>query len=155
MTSIIRRAEPRDADQLLLLVRAHADFERGEATLALADLEQLLGAPSRVELTVAEEHEVIVGYTAVTFDYSLWRARLWAHLDCLFIRPACRNRGMGKQLLEQALAQALAAGADRLEWQTPEWNKAAIRFYGREGAACQLKKRFHLPTARAGSNASA
>lgn len=40
---------------------------------------------------------VPLGYTAVTFDDSLWRGRLWAHLDCLFVRLVDRNRGTGKQ----------------------------------------------------------
>jgi GNAT superfamily N-acetyltransferase len=144
VTSLIRRAEPGDAVQLFKLVRDHAEFEQSDASVTLACLVQLLSGPSRVDLTVAEEHDLIVGYTAVTFDYSLWRGCLWAHLDCLFVRPAHRNLGTGKRLLDQALAQALAAGADRLEWQTPLWNEAAIRFYQREGAVCQVKKRFHL-----------
>jgi GNAT superfamily N-acetyltransferase len=146
MTLSIRPAEPGDADQLLMLVRDHARFEHAKATIAPADLARLLASPTPVRLTVAEDQGVLLGYTAVTFDYSLWRGRLWAHLDCLFVRATDRNQGTGKRLLAQALAQALAAGADRLEWQTPDWNEAAIRFYGREGAACEAKKRFHLPT---------
>lgn len=153
MTLRIRPAEVGDARQLLALVHDHASFERAEASLTRDDLTRLLAGPAPVQLTVAEDRGVLLGYSAVTLDYALWRGRYWAHLDCLFVRAADRNRGTGKRLLAHAFAQALAAGADRLEWQTPDWNEAAIRFYCREGAACHTRKRFHLQQASAADHA--
>jgi GNAT superfamily N-acetyltransferase len=153
VTLRIRPAQVGDARQLLALVHDHASFERAEASLTLDDLTRLLAGPAPVQLTVAEDRGVLLGYSAVTLDYALWRGRYWAHLDCLFVRAADRNRGTGKRLLAHAFAQALAAGADRLEWQTPDWNEAAIRFYCREGAACQTRKRFHLQQASAADHA--
>ena len=144
MTVRIRAARATDARPLLRLVPDHAAFERAAATLTLPGLGRLLAGAASLRLTVAEGADGLLGYSAMTFDYSLWRDRHWAHLDCLFVRQADRNRGVGRQLLAQAYAQALAWGADRLEWQTPDWNEAAIRFYRREGAACVTKKRFVL-----------
>jgi len=144
VTVRIRAAQTRDAMPLLRLVHDHAAFERAAATLTLAELTRLLVDPAPLRLTVAESEAGLLGYSAMTFDYSLWRGHHWAHLDCLFVRATDRDRGIGRQLLAHAFAQAVAAGADRLEWQTPDWNEAAIRFYCREGAACVTKKRFAL-----------
>ena len=87
---------------------------------------------------------MIVGYAAVTFEWSLWRARTYGHLDCLFVAERARGRGLGSKLLEAAIGLVSTEGADRVEWQTPAWNEDAIRFYLRHGAESADKKRFLL-----------
>lgn len=42
-----------------------------------------------------------------------------------------------------ALARALGLG--HVEWQTPDWNEGAIRFYDRLGATARPKLRYALP----------
>ncbi|WP_420710438.1 GNAT family N-acetyltransferase [Asticcacaulis sp. SL142] len=70
----------------------------------------------------------------------------WAHLDCLYVETQARSQGAGASLLHHAKATAQRLGADRLEWQTPEWNERAIAFYIREGASGQAKMRFAFDT---------
>lgn len=45
-------------------------------------------------------------------------------------------------------ADAHAAGARELHWQTPEWNAGAIGFYRRTGASEAAKIRYTLPLTR-------
>lgn len=145
MTATVRRARPEDAGQLIDLIRAHAAFERSEASITEADLMQLLRQKRPlVRLFLAERAKYIVGYAALTIDFSLWRSSRWAHLDCLFVSEDERDSGIGKLLLKRVLKTAHALRADRLEWQTPEWNHEAIRFYQREQAIGVTKMRFHL-----------
>ncbi|MCC0805573.1 GNAT family N-acetyltransferase [Methylobacterium sp. W2] len=146
MSTRVRKAMVPDAPALLNLVRAHAAFERGEAPLSFGELETILSADDPpTHLLVAEGHTALVGYAAVTFDFSLWQGCPYGHLDCLFVVATARGRGIGRQLFDAAVRLAQAEDIDRLEWQTPLWNKDAIRFYSRTGALGVTKERFAIP----------
>jgi len=142
---VIRRAELADARQLHVLIKQHAGFERGQATLCVDGLAKLLAESSRpAEILVASKQGCLLGYAALTFDFSLWRGQKWAHLDCLFVREDARGRAVGAALLAHAKDIAGISGADRLEGQTPEWNSRGIAFYRREGASIIGKACFHF-----------
>ena len=144
-THEIRAARATDSHQLHRLITKHAVFERAKASLSVNQLERLLEAgdqPAMI-LVAAEKHELI-GYAALTFDFSLWRARRWAHLDCLFVEEQHRGKSVGRDLLEEVRRAARNAGADRLEGQTPHWNEPGIAFYVREGATVAQKARFYF-----------
>lgn len=142
---MIRDATPADADALLDLIQEHAAFERSQATLGReALLSVLADSTPPTHLFVAEESNRLVGYAALTFDYSLWRGERYGHLDCLFVREDCRGRRLGEKLLGYVKEKARGAGAERLEWQTPDWNEGAVRFYRREGGTALVKMRFSL-----------
>jgi GNAT superfamily N-acetyltransferase len=144
MTVALRAALPHDAADLFRLIQDHAAFEQSAASLTLRDLENILAEAAPARLIVADDAGVLLGYAAITFDWSLWRAHRFGHLDCLFVAQAARGRGIGKRLLDEAVRHARSEGVDRLEWQTPTWNEDAIRFYVREGAHCASKMRFAL-----------
>ncbi|MCM2473985.1 GNAT family N-acetyltransferase [Rhizobium sp. CG5] len=142
----IRRATPADADELLRLIGEHADYEKASATITGSSLAHLLAKENPpIILFVAAGGEGLAGYAALTFDHALWRASRYAHLDCLFVQAAARGDGIGKRLLDHVVREACATGADRLEWQTPQWNRDAIRFYERQGGVWEPKARFRLP----------
>ncbi|WAJ30588.1 GNAT family N-acetyltransferase [Antarcticirhabdus aurantiaca] len=143
MTPTIRQPTPGDVPRLHALIRDHAAFERSTASLTAEALEALL-RETAIRFLVAEGDGELQGYAAVTFDWSVWRARRYAHLDCLFVAEIHRGRGIGRWLLSRARELASSEGVDRMEWQTPAWNEDACRFYVREGASCESKARFSL-----------
>lgn len=145
MSLAIRKAGPDDCASLLGLIAAHAAFECGEATITHGDLDVILRAPPQdIGILVAVDQAMLVGYAALTLDFSLWRGHRWAHLDCLFVHENHRGRSIGRQLLAAAKSAAHAMGADRMEWQTPIWNEAAIRFYTSQNAQTSAKIRFSI-----------
>lgn len=140
---VVRSARSADAASLLDLIRRHASFEQTTAHVDESDLKLVLDSRQPpVHLIVAEEGGKLVGYGALTFDFALWTASRFAHLDCLFVCAGARGRGIGKLLFDHACQMADEAGVQRIEWQTPAWNADAIRFYEREGGVGQLKMRF-------------
>lgn len=146
MSAHVRKAAASDATSILEMVRAHAAFERGTASLSLDDLKAILSTDSLpTQLLVADMGNALVGYAAVTFDFSLWRGRTYGHLDCLFVAASARGRGIGRQLFDAVAKLAQVEGVDHLEWQTPVWNREAIRFYLRTGALSAKKERFAIP----------
>lgn len=143
MPVTIRPAKLSDCDGLLAIIRDHAVFERSEATISRRDLLSILTAESpRAHIWVASRQSLLLGYSSLTVDYSLWRGHIWAHLDCLYVEPDARSQGVGARLLDNAIAISRKLGADKIEWQTPAWNERAIAFYLREGARKQTKERF-------------
>lgn len=143
MTVRIRKARPGDAASLLDLIRQHAAFEQAAAVVGDSDLTRLLAsAAPPAHLLVAEDHEELTGYAALTFDYALWSAARFAHLDCLFVAEAARGGGVGRRLFEEACLLAREMGSGWIEWQTPAWNVEAIRFYERQGGTGLPKMRF-------------
>ncbi|MGO4569268.1 GNAT family N-acetyltransferase [Rhizobium sp. 2YAF20] len=87
---------------------------------------------------MAEDEKSLIGYAGLTFDYALWTACRFAHVDCLFVCEIARGQGIGKHLFERACRLVGEAGAERIEWQTPVWNLDAIRFYERQGGIGQV-----------------
>jgi GNAT superfamily N-acetyltransferase len=143
----IRAVEPRDLPQFVLLCREHASFERGDARDLEADRlhAALFSRPARLHAWVACDREgPLIGYATATIDYSTWRAREFMHLDCLFVRESLRGLGVGHELLRAVCESASKLGIDEVQWQTPQWNTRAQRFYERVGAVGLPKMRFTL-----------
>jgi GNAT superfamily N-acetyltransferase len=53
-----------------------------------------------------------------------------------------RGAGVGADLLMSVVELARELGCAEIQWQTPHWNTAAARFYGRHGALDRQKLRF-------------
>ena len=93
---------------------------------------------------VAESEHSLSGYATATIDFSTWRAAPFMHLDCLFVRGAHRGQGVGRRLMQAVIEKARVRGIQELQWQTPDWNTDADRFYRRIGAIARAKLRYSL-----------
>lgn len=132
---------------IVVLCRAHAVFERAEIDPPAADRlsRALFTTPAQLLAWIAtDEADRPIGYATATIDYSTWRAREFMHLDCLFVDAAARGGGIGRALIDAVCDTAREAGIDEVQWQTPDWNVAAQRFYMRLGADGRAKTRFTL-----------
>ena len=145
----VRHALPADADGILPLIREHAAFERSTASCTIEALRAALsGEPPRLLAWVAEQAGEPIGYAAATVDFSTWSGRSSLYLDCLFVGPDHRGTGIGAELLSTARSFAASQGITELQWQTPEGDEDAQRFYVREGASAARRIRFHLAVNR-------
>jgi GNAT superfamily N-acetyltransferase len=143
----IEAVGPSDLAILVNLCAEHAHYERaafdpaGKAELLVA---ALFSNPARLRAWIAWNGDQALGYASASREFSTWSARNYLHLDCLFLREAARGRGIGTALLRTAIGAASAEGLCELQWQTPDWNEPAIRFYRRLGADAKAKLRFTL-----------
>lgn len=146
--SIVRLAKPEDLGQIVALMHQHAAYEKADPLAAdLGDrLAPLLfgGAqPARIGCFVGvSETGAVLGYATVTVDLSSWHASEFLYLDCLFVTEEARGRGTGAQLMEAISMYAASRGMGAIQWQTPDWNAGAIRFYDRWGATRTAKQRY-------------
>lgn len=147
---LIRRAGAGDVPVLMSLCAEHAAFERlafsaGERLDALAAA--LAGSPPRLYAWLAHCDGVAVAYASATVDFSTLERAPFLHMDCLYVRPAWRNRQLGQRLWQELRACATQLGCNALQWQTPAWNRRAARFYRRLGAAESRKRRYRFALA--------
>jgi GNAT superfamily N-acetyltransferase len=82
-----------------------------------------------VRALVAEHDGRLVGLAHYLFHRSMTRIEPICYLSDLYTAPELRGQGIGRALIEAVGAEARAAGATRLYWQTHETNAAGRRLY--------------------------
>ncbi|WP_432190627.1 N-acetyltransferase family protein [Streptomyces sp. Tue6028] len=145
---LVRLARLADLPAVAKLCSAHASFERAEPVPSdlATRLEPVLFSDSpRAWCLVADYEGVLIGYSVCSLEFSTWQAAEYMHLDCLYVSEAHRGAGWGAALLDAVKDMAAILQASQIQWQTPDWNTNAIRFYNREGAQGRNKVRFFLP----------
>lgn len=174
MSVSIRLATKSDIPTVLELIKAHAVFERSGPVTATADrLAELLIDQKAAICFVAilengsDDHgsaengsaargsaDGPVGYATAAAEFSTWNAGHYLHMDTLFVDEEFRGHRIGQRLFDAVLDHATANSFDHVQWQTPEWNADAIRFYERTGATHSPKQRFTLDVSAKGSASS-
>ncbi len=147
MNYIIRQAKPTDISEIIQLCAEHAEYEK--ASFSSEGKAQKLAQfffdknPTAYCL-IAESENQIVGYATYSFEFSTWDAELYTHMDCLFLRDFARGFGIGEALIEQIKTTAKQNNCSIIQWQTPQFNERAIKFYYRIGATSKEKLRMYL-----------
>lgn len=141
----VRAALPSDSHALASLCAAHAAYER-LPYCASGHSDRLQDALTHglLHAWLLEQHDAAVGYASVTLDFATLGAGRFAHLDCMYLEPAARCQGGGQKLMQAVQSFAKAQSCKELQWQTPQWNHGAIRFYERLGASGAAKQRYVL-----------
>lgn len=138
MGRMIRPAEPRDVPALHQFIVDLAVYEREpEAVTATAsDLERALfaGDPA-LFADVAEVDGAVVGMAIWFLNYSTWEGRHGIYLEDLYVAPAHRGSGLGRDLLVTLARRCVDRGYSRFQWWVLDWNAPSIDFYRAMGAA--------------------
>jgi GNAT superfamily N-acetyltransferase len=132
----LRAAEAADVPQIFAMIRELAEFERLEGQLVGSPgllAEHLFGEPRFASALLAEWQGTAAGYAIYFPTYSTFLTRPGLYLEDLYVRAACRGRGIGSALLAAVERRARELGCGRLEWAVLDWNQRAIDFYRRFG----------------------
>jgi GNAT superfamily N-acetyltransferase len=133
----IRAAARGDCAEILRLIHALAEYEKlsdmAVGTPAMLD-EQLFGARPSAEALVAERGGRAVGFALFFTTFSTFLCKPGLYLEDLFVEPEQRGHGIGKALLRELAALAVARDCGRFEWRVLDWNEPSIRFYESLGA---------------------
>jgi GNAT superfamily N-acetyltransferase len=143
----IRNCKIADLPQLVVLCQKHAEFEQAEFSMEGKEeglKKALFGQNPKLFCLVVASKETIVGYASYTFDFSTWDAATFLYMDCLFLEEKARSFGIGEVLIEKLKEIAIKNNCVNMQWQTPEFNTRAIKFYNRIGAKGKDKARFTL-----------
>ena len=130
------------------LCAAHAKFEKSEyqrENKAERLVNDLWGDVPKLYCLVAEINDRYVGYITWMKQYSTWDAKEYLYMDCLYLDSASRGKGIGEALVDAMKAFGRKENIELVQWQTPDFNVRAIKFYKRIGAYSLSKERFFLP----------
>lgn len=114
------------------LFAQEAEFMPDEAAQRRG-LEMILGDPKAGVLLVAEDDGRMVGMVGLLYTASTALGGRVALLEDMVVAPEARNAGVGRALLEAAIARASSAGCRRITLLTDGGNADAQRFYERAG----------------------
>jgi ribosomal protein S18 acetylase RimI-like enzyme len=146
MPVTIREAAPHDLPAIgrlgALLVRTHHDFDRERFIPATPQTEHgyasFLGTQLKVPnvfILVAEQEREVIGYAYAGvegYDYMSLRGPAGVLHD-IVVDPKHRGLGVGRLLLDAALAALKARGAPQVVLSTAEGNESAQRLFARAG----------------------
>lgn len=134
---VIRVAEPGDVGLVLAFIKELAAYERlADKVVATEELlhATLFGTRAAAEVLLAEADGEPLGFASYFENYSTFLGRTGVYMEDVYVRPAARGRGIGRQLLVEVAKRAVARGCQRLEWAVLNWNTPALGFYERLGA---------------------
>jgi GNAT superfamily N-acetyltransferase len=133
----IRAARRDDSALIFALVRELADYEKladeVDATEDAISAALFSDAP-RLYCDIAEWEGETAGFAVWFLNFSTFRGRHGIYVEDIFVRPACRGRGIGKALMVQLARRCVERGYARCEWAVLDWNAPSIAFYKSIGA---------------------
>ncbi|MGY1803416.1 GNAT family N-acetyltransferase [Blastococcus sp. SYSU D00922] len=133
----VRPIRPDDVPAVVGLVRELAEYERALDEVRLTEEQltrYLFGESPAVFGHVAEVEGQVVGMALWFLNFSTWRGTHGIYLEDLYVSPAHRGSGLGKELLRTLAEVCVARGYSRLEWSVLDWNTPSIEFYKAAGA---------------------
>lgn len=138
MTIEIRSATEEDVGTLLGLIKELAIYEKKPVSIVQATEEDLrrdgFGLARRFEARLAFIDGRPAGFTLFFPDYSTWEGRAGLFLEDIFVAEWARRRGVGRALMADLAATALARDWRRINFRVLTWNPAR-EFYHALGFA--------------------
>jgi GNAT superfamily N-acetyltransferase len=128
-----RSANPNDAQTLIQLINAMADFDKTPRLEPMAEhrLIRDLFEKKRFEAVLAEWQGNVAGYAAFYQGYSTFDARPTFFIDDLYVKNEYRGRHVAFELFKYLLQEAKRRDCGRVEWRVIENNEEAFGFYDR------------------------
>lgn len=142
-------AESQHQSLVDLLCELHAYYNEGACApperVESHLVSNLLASESPLRLVVASEgDDKVVGFAAIGLVYSLVEfepeKRRQCQLKELYVRQACRGRGVGRALMTWVARYAIDNACCRVDWPVQTSNPRGIAFYQSLGAE-QLRSR--------------
>ena len=118
------------SDLLSLLFAQEAEFEPNAARQTCG-LRLILEQPELGHIYCALVNERIVGMVSMLFTVSTAEGGRVGWLEDMIVHPEQRGRGIGKQLLKEAIRCGRDNGCKRITLLTDDTNSEAMCFYAR------------------------
>ena len=134
MQAIIRKAEPRDEKRWRELFDGYCVFYKREPSEALSTYtwKRILDSSSPVHAIVAERAgDGVIGIANYLVHEHTLGLTPACYLGDLFVDPALRAEGVGKQLIDWLVEETKRQGWCRLYWHTRHTNYRARGLYGK------------------------
>lgn len=135
----IRRATKTDVDELWVLMRNLAVFEKYIDSFAITpDIVRASGfekSPPDFHALVAEADGHLVGMLVYYFLPYTAQNRPAVYIKELYVSEPARGRGVGSALMQALKQTARENRCTSVKWTVAPWNEPGIRFYEKLGAS--------------------
>ena len=141
------RADPGEAADVARLIAKFGDWygnERPDDDEIRASVERIMAGGDGEYLLGAADGDAPVGVCQLRYRWSVWKSAEDCWLEDLFVREEARRSGLGRALVEAALARAREHGCKRVELDVNEGNAAALALY----TACGFQPDWKAPGGR-------
>ena len=132
MTIKIRKIEARDQARWRVLWDGYCRFYERDVSESITahTWARIMDFASPVNAIVAEDVAGdVIGICNYILHENTWTLTPVCYLEDLFVDPACRATGVGKQLIDWLVAEMKTQGWSRLYWNTKENNYRARGLY--------------------------
>ena len=134
---MIREATLQDEPGLLRMMRHLAEQEPGKIQFdehaALATFRRFLALPAFGKTWLLFEGDLLVGYIVLTIGFSFEFHGHDSFIDELYVEPAYRRRGFGRQAVEFIEKRAREMGVNAIHLEVDRGNDPAFELYRRTG----------------------
>lgn len=135
MSFIIRRLSPKDKARWVTLFKGYNAFYKTSVPNDIIELtwNRITGGSPEFHIGIVAvcQQDVAFGFAHVLFHRSTWSATSICYLEDLFVDPAVRGQGLGRQLINAVYDEADDRKCTRTYWFTQEDNVTARKLYNR------------------------
>lgn len=138
MDLTIRKIELTDLHLVVALLREFAAFEDLTAYCEVTEdrlFAVMFDDHATVEGLIAFDDERPIAYALFYPNFSSFRGQRGLYLEDIYVNREYRGKGVGERMIREIAGIAAARGYERLDFLVLEWNKSAIKFYEKLGAA--------------------
>ncbi|MEN9703540.1 MAG: Diamine N-acetyltransferase [Bacteroidota bacterium] len=131
----IRKASKEDINLVRELVMELAIFEKApeEVTSQLEDyIQEGFSDNPLFTANLIYLNDELAGFSLWYYRFSTWKGRRF-YLEDLYIKESFRGKGLGRRLINEAIAEAKRTKCTGMMWQVLDWNQPAIDFYNTLG----------------------
>jgi GNAT superfamily N-acetyltransferase len=128
----IRDTMPADVGTLLQLIKDLAAFEREPDAVKTTEADLLrdgFGPEPRFLSRLARLDGRPAGFTLFFPNYSTWEGRAGLYLEDIFVAEWARGHGVGRRLMQDLAAIAVARGWTRFDFSVLGWNPARAFYH--------------------------
>ena len=128
--------EAEDAKTLLGLFYEMADYEGilDQLRATEEDLKRWILDEKMLHMRLICEDGTPVGYVCWYYNFSSFLCKPGLYLEDVYIQPAHRGKGYGKEALKMLARTAVEHDCERFEWVCLDWNEPALKVYESIGA---------------------
>ena len=132
----VRLATPADRDEVLrlvngLLTELDGTARPGEAASPVFD--ELVSGEGAGFIVIAEDDGTAKAVCTASFVKAIRAVGRYVILQEMYVEPDSRSSGVGRAVIDFALAHAMSSGCEVVELGTPRVGERQIEFYERAG----------------------
>jgi ribosomal protein S18 acetylase RimI-like enzyme len=134
----------------MVIEMAHAMDAQAKVRSTVEDFAEAMSSDNTViQVLLAERGAVPLGITIFFLNFSTWRGTLGVYIQDIYVAPAGRGTGIGKQMLSEVASWAVERGADHLRLSVDRDNITAQAFYEKIGMSyCDDEMIYRITGAR-------